>query len=299
MQALALLAAAATWSAPQTVSAPHTFAAPLFASADQKGNVLAAWGWQDGIGQTAPTRAAHVRVVDGTVSPEERAPDGLVAARAYGDGRWVELADKQGDTRGRRFRLTVEDGGATTRLASAFILFRPQLSVAPDGSAIVAWVENRGTRHVVRAAMRSGSGAFSKAVTLVADGQTTLVSTAISKRGDGLVAFVRNRRVLVRVRRPSESWDPPVLMSSARARTTWQLTAAFDDTARAVLAWRRHRFSSAGHPGVTALSSATLAPAAAHWSAARSIEADGARDPALSPVLPGGLVLGYINGPNS
>jgi hypothetical protein len=299
MQALALLAAAATWSAPQTVSAPHTFAAPLFASADQKGNVLAAWGWQDGIGQTAPTGASHVRVAAGAVSPEERAPAGLVAAQAYGDGRWVELADKQVDARGQRFRLTIKDGATTTRLATAFILFRPQLSVAPDGSAIVAWVESHGTRHVVRVAMRSGSGAFSKAATLVADGQTTLVSTAISKRGDALVAFVRNRRVLVRVRRPGESWDPPVLMSSARARTTWQLTAAFDDTARAVLVWRRHRFSSAGHPGVTALSSATLAPAAARWSAAQSIEADGARDPALSPALPSGLVLGYINGPNS
>src|SRR5258705_988062 len=206
MQALALIAAAATWSAPQTVSAPHTFAAPLFAGTDQRGGVLASWGWQDEIGQNASTGAAHVRVTDGTVSSEQPAPDGLVAAQAYGDGRAVELANKQIDTRGRRWRLTVTDGNTRT-LATAFILFRPQLSVAPDGSAIVAWVENHGNRHVVRAAMRSGPGAFSKAVTVVADGRTTLVSTAVSKRGDGLVAFVRNRLVLVRVPRPGESSD--------------------------------------------------------------------------------------------
>src|SRR3954468_14371500 len=125
MQALALLAAAATWSAPQTVSAPHTFAAPLFASADQKGNVMAAWGWQDGVGQTAPTGAGAVRVSGGTVSPEQHAPDGLVAARASGDARALAPANRQVDPRGRRGRLTVRDGPATTRLATAFILFRP------------------------------------------------------------------------------------------------------------------------------------------------------------------------------
>src|SRR4051794_35504472 len=125
MQALALLAAAASWSAPQTVSAPHTFAAPLFASTDQRGGVLAAWGWQDGTGQNAPTGAGQVRVTAGTVSAEQPAPDGLVAAVAYGDGRSVELASKQVDTRGRRWRLTVKDGRTST-LATAFILFRPQ-----------------------------------------------------------------------------------------------------------------------------------------------------------------------------
>src|SRR3954468_21002455 len=125
MPALALLAAAATWSAPQTVSAPHTFAGPLLATADRQDNVLAAWGWQDGGGQTAPTGAGAVRVRGGTVSPEQHAPDGLVAARAYGDGRAVAPANRQVDPRGRRGRLTVRDGPATTRLATAFILFRP------------------------------------------------------------------------------------------------------------------------------------------------------------------------------
>src|SRR3954454_5872215 len=161
MQALALLAAAATWSAPQTVSAPHTFAGPLFATADKQGNVLAAWGWQDGVGQTAPTGAGAVRVSGGTVSPEQHAPDGLVAARAYGDARAIELANRQVATRGQRWRLTVRDGPATTRLATAFILFRPQLSVAPDGTAIAAWVEQRGRRQVVRAATRIRTGRFS------------------------------------------------------------------------------------------------------------------------------------------
>ena len=294
MNPVALLAAAAAWSAPQTVSAPHTFAGPLYASSG-----LAAWNWQDGVGQHAPTGASQVRVTGGEVSAEQRAPDGLVAAQTYGNGGTLELANKELDNRGRRWRLTVTDGATRKTLATAFILFRPQLSVAPDGSAVVAWVELHGSRHVVRVATRSGTGPFSRPTALVARGQTTLVTTAISRRGDVLVACVRGRKVLVRLRRPGHSWRAPDVMSSARVRTTWQLAAGFDERARAVLVWRRHRFSSPGHPGVTALDEATAGPAATRWSTRQSLEADGARDPELGPALPHGLVLSYIHGPNS
>jgi hypothetical protein len=300
MNTLAVLAAAAaSWSAPQTVSAPHTFVGPLYASTDQRGGALAAWDWQDEVGQNARTGAGQVHASGDTVSPEQPALDGLVAAQAYGNGREVQLASKQLDTRGRRWRLTVKDGAATKTLATAFILFRPQLSVAPDGSAIVVWVELHGNRHVVRAVTRSGTGSFSRPTTLVADGQTILVTTAISKRGDVLVAYVRNRKVLVRLRRPRGAWWAPAVMSSARVRTTWQLAAGFDDQARAVLVWRRHRFSSPGHPGVTALDAATAGPAAVRWGSRQQLESDGARDPELGPALPHGLVLDYIHGPNS
>jgi hypothetical protein len=298
MQALALLAAAASWSAPQTVSAPHTFAGPLFVSSDPAGGVLAAWGWQDGVGQDSSTGAAQVRVDGGAPSAEQPAPDGLVAAVAYGTGRSIELASKQVDTKGQRFRLTAKDGQTTTRLATAFILFRPQLAVTPNGSAIVTWVELHGRRHEVRAATRVGHGRFSKPVTVVGRGQTILVSTAIGARGDALVAVVRDRRVLVRVRRPGKPWGPAAQLSSARVRTTWQLSAAINGDGRAVLVWRRHRLSSAGHPGVTALEAATLGPAAVHWSAKQTLEPDGARDPALTK-LPVGVALSYIAGPNS
>jgi hypothetical protein len=298
MHALALLAAAASWSAPQTVSAPHTFAGPLFASSDPAGGVLAAWGWQDGAGNSARMGAAQVRVDGGAPSAEQRAPDGLVAAAAYGSGRSIELASRQVDTRGRLWRLTVRDGQTTTRLATAFLLFRPQLSVAPDGTAIVAWVELHGSRHVVRVSSRYGAGRFSRPATVIADGQTRLVTTAVSQRGDGLVGVVRSGRVLVRVRRPGKPWGPAAQLSSARVRTTWQLTAQFNGDGRALLVWRRHRFSSAGHPGVTALEAATLAPAAAHWGARQVIEPDGARDPELTK-LPVGMALSYVAGPNS
>ena len=297
MRSLALLAAAASWSSPQTVSAPHTYAGPLFASSDPAGGVLAAWGWQDGVGQSAPTGAAQVRVDGGTPSAEQPAPDGLVAAVAYGTGRSIELASKQVDTKGRRFRLNVKDG-ATITLATAFILFRPQLAVTPSGSAIVTWVELHGRRHVVRAATRVGHGPFSKPVTVARRGQTIVVANAIGTRGDALVAFVRRRRVLVRVRRPGKPWGPAAELSSARVRTTWQLGAAIDGDGRAVLVWRRHRFSSAGHPGVTALEAATLGPAAARWSAKQVVEPDGARDPELTK-LPVGVALSYVAGPNS
>ena len=73
-------------------SAAHTFVGPLSVSSDQHGGALAAWGWQDGIGQQAHSGAAEVRVTGGAVSTEKPAPSGLVSAFAYGNGRSVELA---------------------------------------------------------------------------------------------------------------------------------------------------------------------------------------------------------------
>ena len=302
MNAVALLAAAASWSAPQTVSAPHTFAGPLFASNDSRGGALVAWGWQDDIGQAAPTGAGAVTVDRaGSVSPERRAPAGLVAAQAYGAGRSLLLANRQIDKTGQRWRLTVTDGATTTRLATAFILFRPQLSVAPDGSAIVAWVELHNRHQVVKVSTRNGRGQFSRPVMLSTGGQHSALTTAISRRGDVLVAFVRSRRVIARLRRPGDSWSSwrPDVLAVAHVKTTWQLAAGFDNTARAELVWRRHRLSRAGHPGSTPLRAVTAGPSARRWSRSQSLEPDGARDPVLTPALPSGLLLSYIHGPNS
>src|SRR3954447_12358325 len=293
MQALALLAAAATWSAPQTVSAPHTFAGPLFATADRQDNVLAAWGWQDGVGQTAPTGAGAVRVRGGTVSPEQHAPDGLVAARAYGDGRAVELANRQVDTRGRRWRLTVTDGGTRT-LATPFILFRPQLSVAPDGSAIVAWVESHGARQVVRAATRTRSGRFSAPFTVSGRGRATAVSGAAGAGGQFLVAFVRNGQLLGRIRPSGGHWGAARELSRAQGKTHWQLIAAADGGV-GELVWIRHRFTSPGRPGARELFGVEFEDT---WGSVQRLERDGAGGPGLYPDTDG-FVLAYAFGPNS
>lgn len=299
VKALAALAAAASWSAPQTVSAPHTFAGPLFAGDSARG-ALVAWGWQDGIGQKAPGGAGVVAVDSaGNVSSERRAPAGLVAAQPYGDGRSLLLASRQIDRTGQRWRLTVKDGSKTTRLATAFILFRPQLSVDLDGSAIVAWVELHHHRQVIKFSTRTGRGRFSRPATLSTGGLHSALTTAISKRGDVLVAFARSGHVIARLRRPGDSWWSPDVLARAHVRTTWQLAAAFDDKARATLVWRRHRLSRAGHPGITALTAVTAGPAARRWGRPQSLEDDGARDPALTPALPSGLLLSYIHGPNS
>jgi hypothetical protein len=302
VNAVALLAAAASWSAPQTVSAPHTFAGPLFASSDSRGGAQVAWDWQDDIGQAAPTGAGAVQVDRaGSVSPERRAPAGLVAAQAYGDARSLLLASRQIDKKGQRWRLTVKDGSTTTRLATAFILFRPQLAVAPNGSAVVAWVELHHRRQVVKVATRARRGRFSSPVVVSTGGQHSALTTAVSKRGDVLVAFVRSRRVIARLRRPGASWSSSRtdVLAAAHVRTTWQLAAGFDSTARAELVWRRHRLSRPGHPGTTPLRAVTAGPSAHRWSRSQSLEPDGARDPVLTPALPSGLLLSYIHGPNS
>jgi hypothetical protein len=297
MNSLAILAAAASWSAPQTVSAPHTFAGPLFASADQAGGALVAWGWQDGIGQSAATGAGQVRVAAGAPSAEETAPDGLVAAAAYGDGRSVVLASRQVDTRGRRWRLTVKDGATTTRLTTAFILFRPQLSVAPDGSAIAAWVELREHRKIVRAATRSATGRFSRPFTVSARGQTTALTAAAGGEGYFLVAFVRNGRLLARVHKLHDGWAAAHRLATARGRTHWQLTSAMDGIEGA-LVWIRHAFTRPGHPATRALEAAGVNAERGRWTPARRVEADHAVGPSLSRG-PAPFILSYAFGPNS
>jgi hypothetical protein len=293
MNGLAILAAAASWSAPQTVSAPHTFAGPLFASADQTGGALVAWGWQDGVGQKAPTGSGLARASD-VVAPEQAGLDGLTGAVAYGDGGAVQLASKQVDTRGRRWRLTVKDGATTTRLATAFILFRPQLAVAPDGSAIAAWVELHGHRQIVRAAMRGGSGRFSRPFTVSGHGQATVVAAAAGDHRRFLVAFVRNGRLLARVH--ARRWSRERTLSRAKGKTHWQLTSAMDGGGNAELVWIRHRFTTPGRPGTRELFAAGFI--ADRWTSVQRVERDSAVGPSLH-AGPGPFALAYAHGPNS
>jgi hypothetical protein len=293
VKALAILAAAASWSAPQTVSAPHTFAGPLFASTDTSGSALAAWGWQDGIGLSAPVGSGLVTAGAGGVSSERRGPAGLMAAQAYGDGRAVLLANRQIDKRGQRWRLTVKDGATTTRLATAFILFRPQLSVAPDGSAIVAWVEFHHHRQIVRVSTRHRRGRFSRPSTLSGRGQTTVVTAAAAGGRSFLVAFVRNGRLLARVH-SARGWSPIHPLQRAKGKTHWQLFASRDGQGGLELVWIRHRFTAPGHPGVRELFAAGHAR---RWSPIQRLERDAAVGPSLAfaPVL----TLTYAEGPRT
>ena len=290
MNAVALLAAAAAWSSPQTISAPHNFAGPLYASSG-----LAAWNWQDGVGQNAKTGAGLVTVTGGAVSAEQRALDGLVAAQPYGDGRFVELANKQVDTRGRRWQVSVRDGATTTRLATAFVLFRPQLSVAPDGSAIAAWVELHGRRQIVRASTRNGPGRFSKPFTLSGRGQTTVLAYAAGPNGSFLVAFVRNGKLLARLHRANGRWGSAHLLQRAQGKTHWQLTAAMRGTGTGDLVWVRHRFTSPGHPGVRELFAVALRHA---FSKVQQLERDNASGVGLFAGV-NWPYLAYQSGPNS
>lgn len=293
MKALAVLAAAASWSAPQTVSAPHTFAGPLFASTDASGTALAAWGWQDGIGQSAPLGSGLVSAGAAGVSSERRGPAGLMAAQAYGNGRSVLLANRQVDKRGQRWRLTVKDGAATTHLATAFILFRPQLSVAPDGSAIVAWVEFHNHRQIVRVSTRKGRGHFSRPTTISGRGQTTVLTAAAAGRRSFVAAFVRNGRLLARVR-SARGWSPVHPLQRAEGKTHWQLFASRDGQGGLELVWIRHRFTAPGHPGVRELFAAGHAR---RWSSVQRLERDAAVGPSLT--FAPGLTLTYAAGPNS
>lgn len=300
MHAVALIAAAAAWSAPQTVSAPHTFISPLIVnSGSVAGDGMAAWGWQDGVGQHVPRGSGQTRVIGDHVTRERMGPAGMVGAVPTHNVRWLALALDQVPRTRDHYRLTLTDERTRT-LAVARILLIPQLARAASGHAVVAWVELHGRRQIVRVSTHGRTSPFTRPRTISGRGQTTVVAVAAGRRGDLLVAFVRNGRLLVRVRRPGRPWGPAARLASAapHSRTHWQLAAAFDDDDRAQLVWRRHEFGRPGHPGVRALAGATLRPGARRWSSVAHIERDGASGARLTPI-PGAVALSYAFGPNS
>src|SRR3954447_13531833 len=92
--ALAAPAQAATWTSPETVSdTPHTFAGPLSAATTGNGSIVAAWPWQQGVGETSQGGAgAAGRPPGQAFGPEHTAPLGLLDVGAYASTRTLAIA---------------------------------------------------------------------------------------------------------------------------------------------------------------------------------------------------------------
>jgi hypothetical protein len=301
--AVAGTAQAATWSQPVTVSAPHTFIAPV-ALTPGGDAALATWGWQDGTApgpRDQPFSAAGLPVNGSGASAEHPAPAGLVAAATYGRLRSVALSQTEAGRSGAlvRFRVAATFGRTTDgsfgrphTLALAPTANQPQLGVGGNGLAIATWIEIAGRRRIVRAAIRPAGGAFGRPTTLSGTGQADLVAAASNGR-DLAVAFLRNGRLLARVRRPHHNWGSIQELARADRPTKWSLTLAMTVPGRVEAVWRRHRLARPGQPDIRSIEASYMPAGGGRWHrGAQTVEPDGASDPVLLDT-PSGFAVGY------
>ncbi len=138
--------------------------------------------------------------------------------------------------------------GPAHTIVTAPVLSRAQIAVAPNGAAIVAWVEQAGKRRIVRASVRAPGGSFSKPGTLSGAGQAEMVAVAAGARGDFAVVAVRSKKLVARVKRPGHRWGAIQTLAPANGPTQWLLTAAIGPTGRVVVVWRPHVLTKNNDP---------------------------------------------------
>ncbi len=146
-----------------------------------------------------------------------------------------------------RFRVTATFGRTTTgrfgtphTLTVAPTAYLPSLSAA-GGRAIAGWIEHTAHgRRALRIATRSPGHGFSRPATLSGRGQVDTQTVATNGR-DLAALFVRNGRVLARVRRAGHRWGSILELARARGGTQWQLQLGVDGDGRVMAVWRRHQ----------------------------------------------------------
>jgi hypothetical protein len=307
--ALALLPAAAhaaTWPAPQTVSAPHTFAGPLQLGSTFDGSIVAAWPWQDDVGNDAlGGESTAVRPATSAFGPERPAPDGVTAVAGFARTQTLALAvqglpRRSGATGAFLSNIGVAFGSASTgrfgamRTLATVPLFGVARLAAGQSTALVTWIEFRRTsggsvRRVVRAADRR-AGAWTTPYTLSGLGRANVVNAAMNARGDEVVAFDRDGDVYARVRRAGHGWGSLQRLARADGPTQWQLLCGVDDRGQVRVVWRRHQLRRDGVPGRTALESAAMLVGRGTFTAAQTLVADGASSPRLARIPQGWAV---------
>jgi hypothetical protein len=294
-------ARAATWSAPQTISHPHTFAGPLALTTTFDGSLVAAWPWQDDVGDDAlGGESTAARPAASAFGPEHPAPDGTTAVAPFARTQTLALAaqglpGRSGPTGAILYRVKAAFGPATggfgtaRTLATAPVIGRPALAAATGGAtALIAYIEvtrtaTGATRRVIRAIDRR-SGAFTAPYTLSGRGRADVLTAAANARGDQVVAFARDGDVLARVRRHGHGWGSIQRLARAAAgsKTQWQLAAGVDDRGQVRVVWRRHQYTRPGVPGRTPIASSALLVGRGTFTAAQTLTATGTTPPALT-----------------
>lgn len=261
-------AAAATWSPPQLISGAHTFVDPAAMVASPDGHALAAWRFQDGLGNaglagaSSASRRPGQAAFDSQRALVQRARldrRNLEAVAAFARRRAIVATTSQagssplqptrlevrfGRTSGTFERpVTIRRVGRSARIADV------ALSINARGDAALAWFEDRGVRtDRVYVALRRAGAAFGPPRRL-ATGRVRGVGTAIGDGGDVLVAWDARGVLRARFR--------PRGRSSFRATQTIRSEDAYfaemrpvvTPNGRAVLAWSAQFLSEGGSAG--------------------------------------------------
>jgi hypothetical protein len=294
---------AATWSGPQTVSKAHTFAGPPLVAATNDGTVVAAWPWQDNIGNDAiGGEAIAARMAGAAVfGAEAPALDGVVAIAPYASRTTLSLAAQGLPTRDRsgytlaRLQAAFDDGTPRT-LATVPLYRQPALAAAQTSTrALVAYVQPTKTssganRRIVRVIDRA-DGAWSKPSTIAGTGRADSVSAAANARGDQVVAFVRQGKVLARVRHPGHGWGSlrTLATSTTASRTTFTIGTAIDERGQVRVVWRRHVYR-----GATSLETAALLVGRSTFTTPQTLIATGASATFTIAPAPGGWAIATV-----
>jgi len=300
---------AGTWGPPNNVSYAHTFIGPLTLERSN-GGMLATWGWRDGLGDDGRDgRSFTINPGADVFGPEKEAPTSLLTLRPFGTTGLLGLT--QGQLPGGRhtglfpFEVAAFTGDTSGGFAPPHVVarvptaYQPQLDVAPDGRAIVAYVENSQRRRIVRVAIRDTRGRWTAPSVLVGRGRTDVLATAIGARGDMVVALAREGRLLARVRRPGRGWGSLMELTKATGPTQWQIRAAIDLRGRVELVWRRHQFNRGGVAGRRAIEAAYMPVGRSRFTSVQTVEADGASPPSEILDTPDGFAVAYTeDGPN-
>jgi hypothetical protein len=310
MVAPAAASAAAPWSTAVTISAAHGGVGPVGLTSTDTSTV-AWWRWQDGFfgaGATFGDAVAARPAGTGSFGPERlQGSDELISldVQGYGSGRLLALSQAlgRGPVRAGKpnppDRVLVSTGGPTglrapTTLARANLIGAPQLGVAPSGRAVVAFASydpEIAHRVIVSAARRAPSSRFSRPEVISGRGEAHGVVAAIGRRGDMVVAFVRNKQVVARVRRPGHGWGSIQTLATADGPTQWTLRAAVSDAGAVQVLWHR-RFVSDRMDGA-ALQTRRMGPAASRWGARSTLEPIGATSPSALVAVAGGFAVAY------
>ena len=300
-------AGAATWSAPQTVSTPHEFAGPVITATSFDGSTVASWPWQDNVGNDAvggwaeAARPSSLQPVG--FGAERTAPDGTAQLGAFAKSQVLAIGTQATGHPGPTGAIFYTISAAFTpvggtfgkprTLATVALLGQPQLATS-GSTALVTWVEitrtsTGGIRRVVRAIDRR-NGAWGKAYTLSGTGRANTLAAAASTNGDQVVAFDRDGKVLVRVRRHGHSWGALTTLATQDGSTQWQLAAGIDARGQVRVVWRRHQLSRSGVPGIQAIETAARLVGRTTFTKAQTIAANGASSFRLASIPQGWAV---------
>jgi hypothetical protein len=290
--AVALLLAApvsaqGAWSG-QTLSGSHLFVDPVALAVSQDGRALAAWSFQDAVGNASRFGASSASRAPGAAAfgapralvprtrPDRRSTT-VEDVAAYGRRRALVATTRQV---GRRpsIRLEVRSGDTIGRFGAPRAIRTHagprsvSLSVNARGDAALAWFEDRGVRtDRVYVALRRAGHRFGKPRRL-ATGRIRSVAAAVGPSADVLVAW--DARGTLRTRFKPRTRAGFRATETIRSRDAFfaELHPVVTAGGRAVLAWSAQFLSEGGPRGPVFFQAAVRPAGAARFRRAALLE---------------------------